>query len=529
MRFDVVIRRGLVADGTGAGPLQLDVGVTRDRITALGDLSEAHAVVEVDASGKIVAPGFIDTHAHSDMAWSLPLDQSHVAGASIRQGVTTEVAGNCGFSPFPLVDEHRRDGERQLATLFGPTPLGWNDLSGYSDAASRSGLLANLAPLLGHGSLRVAVMGFDERAPTAEELAALSRLAEIALEQGAFGISSGLIYAPGMYAATEELVALASVAGRYGRVYTSHIRGETDMVADSVREAIRIGTEAGVPAHISHHKTAGKRNWGRTEETLAIIRAARAAGADITVDVYPYTAGSTLLQALLPAWAQEGGIERMLERLRDGGARDRIAWDFEHWPQGKEDLRRAAGWEGIVIATCPDPAAEGRSIAELADAGGVTPADEMFDLLVAHQARITVILDVMQPADVERVVSFEAATIGSDGLPIPGKPHPRLAGTFARILGSYVREKRQLDLVGAIRKMTSMPAERFGITDRGTIAKGRIADLVVFDADSVTDRATFAEPFLTPVGVSDVFVSGTAVVRNEQLTGARPGKVLAAR
>lgn len=529
MRFDVLIRRGLVVDGTGAALLQADVGVTRDRIAALGDLREARATVEVDASDKIVAPGLIDTHAHSDMAWSLPLEQSHVAAASVRQGVTTEVAGNCGFSPFPLVDPHRRDGERQLATLFGPTPLRWNDLSGYSDAARAAGLFNNLAPLLGHGSLRVAVMGFEERAPRADELAAMSRLTETALEQGAFGISSGLIYAPGMYAATEELIALALIARRYGRVYTSHIRGETDMVAESVREAIRIGTEAGVPAHISHHKTAGKRNWGRTEETLAIIRAARSAGADVTVDVYPYTAGSTLLYALLPPWAQEGGIEPMLERLRDRSTRERIAWDFEHWPPGREDLRKAAGWDGIVIATCPDPATEGRSIAELADAVGMAPADEMFDLLVMHQARITVILDVMQPSDVERVIGFEAATIGSDGLPIPGRPHPRVAGTFSRILGSYVREKRQLDLIGAIRKMTSMPAQRFGIRDRGTIAKGKIADLVVFDAEVIADRATFAEPFLPPLGVSDVFVSGTAVVRNERLTGARPGQVLAAR
>lgn len=530
MRFDVLIRHGFVVDGTGAPPLPADVGVVGERISAVGNLRAATAALEIDAAGRAVAPGFVDTHAHSDMAWQLPAEHAHVASATARQGVTTEVSGNCGFSPFPFLETHRRDMERHVGTLFGPTRLGWDDLAGYTAAVRAAGLFCNLAPLVGHGSLRVGVVGFDDRPPTAEELDAMSRLTDEAFEQGAFGVSSGLIYMPGVFARTEELVALARVARRHGRLYASHIRGETDMVADSVREAIRIGAEADVPVHISHHKVAGKRNWGRTEETVGIIHAARSAGSDITVDVYPYTAGSTLLHAMLPRWAQEGGVPKMLERLRDGTVRDRIRRDFEEGPPGWENLQKAAGWEGIVIATCPgEHTVEGRSVAELGDEARKDPADYVFDLLIAQEAHVTMILHMMQEADVERVVGFEGAMIGSDGIPLPGKPHPRLAGTFSRILGRYVREKRQLDLATAVRKMTGFPAERFGLIDRGVIAAGKFADMVIFDPGTVLDRATFAESLLPPAGVSDVFVNGTAVVRAEQLTGARPGRVLAPR
>lgn len=526
MQFDVLIRNGLVLDGLGTSPTRADVGVVGERILAVESLAASTGVIEIDAEGRAVAPGFVDAHTHADLAWSLAAEHRQIATAPTLQGVTTEVSGNCGMSPFPFLETHREDMQLQVS-LYRSGPLPWDDLAGYGAAAREAGLLRNLAPLVGHGSLRVGVMGFDDRPASPDERATMRRLAEESFEQGAFGISSGLIYLPGVFAETEELIELAGVARRHGRLYASHIRGETDMVANSVREAIRIGAEAGVPAHISHLKAAGKRNWGRTEELIGIIDDARRRGGDVTVDVYPYTAGSTRLQAILPRWALEGGVPKMLERLHDPAARQRICRDFEDGPAGWENLQRAAGWDGIVIASCPGRSErEGRSVAELAAEAQRDPADYVFDLLIECEARVMVIVHMMHESDVDRVVSFDASMIGSDGVPIPGKPHPRLAGTFSRILGRYVRDRARLDLATAVLKMTSAPATRFGIVDRGVLASGKFADLVVFDPGTVLDRATFAEPLLPPAGVSDVFVNGTAVVRDGQATPARPGWVL---
>ena len=529
MEFDVLVRNGQVFDGGGGPPFAADVGIRADRIEAVGALEGATGKLTIDAAGRAVAPGFIDTHTHSDLACFLEEEHQPVAAAAARQGVTTEVSGNCGFSPFPYLEEHRADMERHMSVLFGALPVRWHDLSGYAQAVAAAGIYANLAPLVGHGSLRVGVLGFENRPPRPEELAAMKRLLEEAFEQGAFGLTSGLIYMPGVYAGTEELIELARTVARYGRPYASHIRGETDMVADSVREAIRIGQEAGLPTHISHHKVAGRQNWGRTTETLALIDSVRRAGGDVTVDVYPYTAGSTLLYAMLPPWAQEGGVPAMMDRLRDRQVRDRIKAEFAAGPPSWENLQRAAGWEGISIATCPGRTeTEGRSIDELAQASGKEGADVVFDLLLEQECRVTMILDLMDEEDVSRVLAYEGAMVGSDGIPLPGKPHPRWAGTFTRVLGRYSRERRLFDLATAIHKMTALAAQRFGLPRRGTLTPGYHADLVVFDPEAVRDRATFDDPVLPPEGVTDVLVNGISVVRDQQLTGERAGRVLSA-
>jgi dihydroorotase/N-acyl-D-amino-acid deacylase len=299
------------------------------------------------------------------------------------------------------------------------------------------------------------------------------------------------------------------------------------MVADSVREAIRIGREAGLPTHISHHKASGRRNWGRTEETLGLIQAARSEGTDVTVDVYPYTAGSTVLQAVLPAWAQEGGVPAMAERLGDGLVRDRIKREYADWPPHLENLAGSAGWDRIVISVCPGrPDMEGRTIVELASGAGRDEADFVFDLLVEQRARVLIVLHSMSEDDVTRVLASDMAMVGSDGIPVPGRPHPRWAGTFSRVLGRYSRERRLFDLATAIRKMTSLPAERFGLRGRGVVAPGAAADLVVFDPGTVLDRATYEDPLLPPSGVRDVFVNGAAAVLGGRPTGVRAGRVL---
>ncbi|MDQ2737542.1 MAG: D-aminoacylase [Actinomycetota bacterium] len=528
MQFDVLIRSGQVFDGSGAPQRRADVGIAQDRIEAIGDLSAATGKLEIDAGDLAVAPGFIDTHTHSDLAWSLDPGLEHVVTASIRQGVTTEVCGNCGFSPFPHVPGHAQDMERHMRTLFGETHVDWHDLAGFADAVRRAGIFSNLAPLIGHGSLRVGVMGFEDRPPRDDELVAMKNLVEEAFEQGAFGFSTGLIYMPGVFAMTDELIELTRTVSRYGRPYISHIRGETDMVRQSVEEAIRIGIEAGVPTHISHHKVGGKANWGRTEETLGIVASARSRGVDVTVDVYPYTAGGTLLHAMLPRWSQDGGVATMLERLTHRSVRERIKADFANGPPEWENLQKAAGWDGIVISTCPGrPEFEGHSITELAGAG--READWVFDLLMDQEAKVTMIVHMMAEPDVRRVLGYEAAMIGSDGIPLPGKPHPRWAGTFVRVLGHYSRDEHLFELATAIHKMTGMAADRFGLRDRGRLERGNIADIVVFDPGTVADRATFDEPLLAPTGVRDVFVAGRQAVAQGELTGARAGKVLSAR
>jgi dihydroorotase/N-acyl-D-amino-acid deacylase len=528
MNFDALIRGGLVFDGTGAPPRLGDVGLRGDRIAAVGDLSRAGAVALcLDADGLALAPGFIDSHTHSDLACLLPAEHAGVAAADVRQGVTVEVSGNCGFSPFPFLPERRLDVQSHVGVLFRGMSIEWDGFAEYCQVVRAAGLYANLAPLLGHGSLRAGVFGMVDRPPTNEELRRMCRLAEEVVEQGAVGISSGLVYVPGSYARTEELVAVCRMLRGSGRPYTSHIRGETGMVADSVREAIRIGQEAGVPVHISHHKAAGKANWGRTGQTLGLIDAAVRGGLDVSLDVYPYTAASTLLYGLLPPWAQEGGLTAMLPRLRNSLSRERIRKDLQSGLPDWENLSQAAGWDGIVIANCPGrPEIEGRTLSSLATDARRDPEEFLFDLLFDQGGNVMMILHLMSEADVQHVLTYPRSMIGSDGIPLPGKPHPRWAGTFSRVLGRYARELHLFDLSTAIQKMTSLPAARFGLRDRGGIAVGKAADLVVFDPTTVIDRASFENPLLQPEGVRSVFVNGQLVVENGRLTGAKPGDII---
>jgi N-acyl-D-aspartate/D-glutamate deacylase len=518
--FDVVLAGGSVVDGSGSPGFPGDVGIVGDRIAAIGDLSGSAAHERVDVTGACVSPGFVDLHTHSDLAPFLGAEHDDLRLASLRQGVTTEICGNCGFSVFPAPEARQPELVRYLQAVLGPHATSFADLGAYVDALPA--LTTNLASLVGHGTLRAGTTGFERRAADRRERREAEALLDAALGDGAVGFSSGLIYAPGSYAATDELIELARVAARRGRPYVTHMRDEMDGVDEAIDEALRIGAASGAAVQISHHKTAGRRNWGRTIETLQRLEAA---DVDVAIDVYPYTAGSTSLPALLPPWASEGGVDALLERLRDPGQRGRIREDFATGLAGWQQIVEPDGWHHVTIASAArHPDVEGRSVADL----GGDPVDTVAELLLGEDGQVTVIVEMMAEEDVVRVLASPLSMIGSDGIPLPGKPHPRWAGSFARVIGKYVRSDGVLTLEQAVHKMTQAPAERFGLRDRGLLRSGGAADVVVFDAGAVTDAASYDEPLAPPPGIRHVLVNGTFGVRDGAPTGARGGRFITA-
>jgi len=525
--LDLKITGGRLIDGTGAPARPGDVGVTGDAITAVGDLAREPAGRTIDAGGRTVTPGFIDMHSHSD--WRLW--DNRRAESKIRQGVTTEVIGNCGFSPAPVSDTFREEMRGFALYLPAGMDFSWRRTGDYLARYEQEGVALNVAQLIGHGTLRLAAMGFARRPPTAGEQATMERLMDEAMADGAYGLSTGLIYAPGSYAATGEIIGIARRAAAGGGFYASHIRGEGATLLAAVAEAIRVGREGGLPAQVSHVKAAGRPNWGKVADALALIDAARAQGQDVMGDVYPYTASSTTLRTLLPDWALEGGIDAMLKRLADPAERGRIRAELTG---GGETLTRGLDWSDIMVAYSPSrPDAQGRRISEVADARKQDPLDAAIELIVAEQGKGYMILFQLDEADLRRALTHEHVMVGSDGSSLAaegplaaGKPHPRSYGTFPRVLGRYARDERVLSLESAVWKMTGLPAKRLGLADRGVVKVGAKADLVVFDPATVADRATFENPHQYATGIGHVVVNGRVVISDGQHTGALPGRLL---
>jgi len=521
--FDVLIRNGRVVDGTGNPWTMADVGVKQGRIARVGMLAGESADRIIDGSGLIVSPGFIDIHSHSDFT----LLVNPRAESKVRQGVTTEVVGNCGSSAAPVEKRFREYLEKWVTPLLGGAKLNydWTTMGDYLERLDHEKISLNVASYVGHGTVRIVAMGFDDRDPTRSELKEMERLVEEAMLGGAFGLSSGLVYSPGCYAKTGELISLAKVAVKFGGIYASHIRDEGDALIESVNEAIEIGERASIPVQISHHKATLPRNFGKVKETLKNIEEARGRGVDVTFDQYPYVAGSSGLTYLLPHWSLEGGIEKLLDRLRSPALRMKIRRDMK----GK-----GPGWEDVLLAYCQrSKDLEGKTIAQAAESRRADPYDLVFDLLLADEAAVTIVLFTMSEEDVEAVMRSPFMMVGSDGRAVApyaplssGKPHPRYYGTFVRLLGRYVRERKVLTLESAIRKMTSFTASRLGLFDRGLVKEGMWADLALFDSESVLDRATFAEPHQYASGVEYVIVNGEVVVERGNHTGARSGRVL---
>jgi N-acyl-D-aspartate/D-glutamate deacylase len=531
MSIDLLIRGGTVVDGTGRPPVLADVAVEGDRIAAVGPpgtLDGATAGTVVDAAGRYVTPGFVDIHTHSDRSILInPRMES-----KLRQGVTTEVGGNCGSGVAPALGEAVANLRPEPGREH--EPASWPTMAAYFEHIERAGIAGNYATWAAHGTLRASTVGYAMRPATADELAAMRRLLAESLEAGAFGLSTGLIYVPSGYADTDELVALSEVVRDYGGLYASHIRNEASGLLEAVGEAIEVGRRAGVPVQIAHHKASGRPNWGRVEQSLASMDDARRAGVDVACDQYPYTASSTGLSAVLPKWALEGGRERLVARLRAPATRRRIREEMAAARPDWGALDEESGWHHILIARCRgNPALEGRRLDEIAAERGQAPFDVCFDLLIQEDGYVGCVFFSMCEPDVRTVMRWPGTMIGSDASSVApygtlgdGKPHPRAYGTFARVLGHYVREAGLLSWPEAVHKMTAQPAARVGLRDRGEVRPGAFADLVVLDPATIAERATFADPHRYAAGVEHVFVNGVAVIRWGEHTGALPGRVL---
>ncbi len=521
--FDLVLKRGTILDGTGRAAFPADLGLSGDRIVAVGDIAASQGRRVIDVSGLQVAPGFIDVHTHSDLS----ILAYPTADSRVRQGVTTELTGNCGSSAAPLAP---RSGKEDRRGEYG-VRLDWTDVRSYFARVERTRMSANQALLLGQGTLRQNAIGRVNRPLHAAELRSVVRALEAGLEQGAFGLSTGLEYVPGAYTPADEIVTLARTVARRGGLYASHIRDEEKALVEAVSEAIDVGRRSGVRVQVSHLKAAGQVNWPKQGQTLQLIESARREGIAALADAYPYTAYSTSLDTLVPAWAREGGARSLLGRLGEAGDRARIRTEMSATVAAD-----VGDWDRIVIAQVHGEKNRwtvGLDMARLAAQWNMEPADALLRLLVEEEADVSYVGHAMSPENVERVLESPFVMVGSDGRSMAPtgtvaatRPHPRSYGTYPRVLAHYCRERKLFDLPTAVRKMTSLPAEQIGLADRGRIAAGQKADLVVFDAAAVKDEATFEDPHRYPVGIPYVFVNGMVVVEKGAHTGARPGQVL---
>ncbi|MCW4051362.1 MAG: D-aminoacylase [Candidatus Bathyarchaeota archaeon] len=518
MEYDILIKNGRVMDGSGNPWYKADVAVKGDKIEAIGDLSKATKVI--DAKNNIVAPGFIDIHSHSDM----PILIDPRGLSKIHQGVTTEVIGQCGNSAapmYPSVKEYREKyGRSSLPDNF---QLDWTTMKDYMDRIDRQGAGLNIAPVVGHGTVRMHVLSHENREPTESELKEMRKLVAEAMTDGAWGMSTGLIYPPSVYGKAPEIIELTKEIAKHGGIYFSHIRGEGATLLDAVEEACEIGKAAGAPIQIAHFKASGKPYWGKTKESLALVEKYRDMGVDVTFDQYPYIASSTGLTALLPHWAHEGGAEKMLEHLNDPETRKKI----------KGELRLNYGPDKILVTKAKNnPQYTGKNLQEIGEMMNKNPIDAMFDLLVMENTQVPSVMFGMNEEDVRRVMQSPYGMVGSDGSAIcpegiwkEMKPHPRLYGTFPRVLGHYVREG-VISLQEALRKMTSAPAQRIRLNDRGFLREGYKADITVFDPATIKDEATFTDSQQYASGIPYVLVNGVPVIEKGKYTGALPGKTL---
>ena len=528
--YDLLIKNGRIFDGSGGPWYEGDIAVRGGIIAGIGKVNPPEGIRCIDVEGRAVAPGFVDPHCHSDCTCASVKDTD----GKILQGVTTEIGGNCGLSITP-VDPKRLELLRDYLRPFIPEEVmpdfSWTHVGEVMDMVDRSGHSTDIAFLAGHGTIRIAVMGFDDRKPSSEEMEQMKVLLAREMEYGCVGLSTGLIYPPGCFSNEEELKELCKVTARYGGVYATHMRSESAEILKSVEEAIRTAEESGCRLQISHHKIINAYE-GSSERTLAMMEEARERGVDVACDVYPYTAGSTLISVLLPPWAKEGGVGKMLERLRLKDNRERIKAEFDQDIPGWDNFIKGASYDKILIcSTNKDKTLEGKTIQQVADARGINAPDTVLDIIISEDAEVTIVIDSQSASDNQRMLRHDLSMVGSDSLPSSmtgpmaiGRPHPRCFGTFPRVLGKYVREDGILSLEKAIWKMSGFPAQRFNLADRGFIKAGLLADFVIFDPTTVSGSADYINPRQAPTGIDYVIKNGEVVVEKGVFLGKTLGK-----
>jgi N-acyl-D-amino-acid deacylase len=523
--MDIVIRNVRVVDGSGAPPLLGDVGIEKGTFVHVGPDCPQKGEREMDGTGLVAAPGFVDIHSHSDYY----LLVNPLAESKVRQGVTTEIGGNCGYSAAPVFGRTREERIRIYQDLFG-LDLPWEGVGDYYNHLEKQGISVNFGLLIGHNTVRSSVMYGSNREPRAKELAEMIEVVRRGMQEGAVGLSTGLIYPPACFAKPDELIALCKAAAAEGGIFTVHLRSEGNRLLEAIDEVIDVAERAGIPLQISHLKTSGRKNWQKLDAVLKKVESARRRGVDAACDRYPYTASNTGLSAVLPDWVFEGGVERLMERLSERGTRDQIRREI-YTEHPEEDY-----FQNIMICAVTRPADEqyvGKRIADCARAEGKEPIDFISDLLIAERNMVDAIYFTMSGDNLRRILQQPYVMIGSDSgaktLDGPlgeGAPHPRAYGTYPRVLQQFVREEGTLTLEEAVRKMTYDPLQRIGIRNRGLVRKGFAADLVLFDPDKIEDPSTYEVPKQAPRGIRKVLVNGVIVVEDGALTGERPGRIL---
>ncbi|MBI3379013.1 MAG: D-aminoacylase [Nitrospirae bacterium] len=534
-KIDLLIKNGTIFDGTGAELFEADIGIARDKIAFIDKNSKfkiQNSKKFIDAKGLAVAPGFIDTHAHSE--FTLLADPR--AEGKLLQGITTEINGNCGLSAAPLYGEAFEHREKDLAELG--IKERWSTFEEYFRILEGRGIALNFVTLAGHGNIRASVIGYKDTKPTASELKKMQALSQKAIDAGAIGLSTGLIYPPGIYSDTEELIELCKYLNGNSKfknqnskfIYTSHMRSEGKGLIESIKEIIRIGKEANIKVHISHIKTSGKENWHKIDEAISLINSARKRGLKVTCDRYPYTASSTDLDTILPSWTYEGGAEEELRRLKSPSVLEKIKKEILHGHPDNDYWKKVSM---SSVASQKNKWMEGKTLSYISRKINKSPVDALFKILIEERLRAGAIFSSMNEDNLKRFLSLPYAMIGSDssarsrtGLTCKGKPHPRGFGSFPRFLGRYVRDNKLMSMTSAVHKITMLPAKTFGINGRGVLKKGAFADIVVFDPERIIDRATFDKPFLKPGGIYYVIVNGLTEVAKGEITGATAGKIL---
>jgi N-acyl-D-amino-acid deacylase len=528
--FDVLIDNGTIVDGSGSAGYFGDVAIRGDTIVAVGAEITGPAIRTIDARGLTVTPGFINM-----LSWAVEdLIEDGAGESDIRQGVTTEIFGE-GTSWGPLVPASRDYLQKGQSNIR--YDITWSTLAEYLEMLEARGVAPNVASFIGAETVRVNVLGYNDVDPDEAQLAQMQGIVRKAMNEGALGVASSLIYAPGSFAETPELISIASASAQCGGMYISHLRNESDDLLEAVDELITIARESGGPAEIYHLKQAGQRHWDKLDEVIAKVEAARAEGLRITADMYTYTAGSTGLDAAMPTWVQEGGYDAWATRLKDPDIRARVIGEMRGEPDGWESLYfHAGGPQNVLLVGFKNPELQkytGKRLSEVAGERGTSPEDTIIDLVIEDGSRVQTIYFLMDEENVARQTQLPWMSFGSDsgalaprGVFLEQSNHPRAFGTFARLLGKYVREERRLSLEEAVRKMTSLPASNVGFDDRGLLAVGKKADIAIFDAATIDDRATYEDPKQFAVGIRHVLVNGETVLENGTMTGARPGRAL---